>query len=215
MSQRSDYFAATENRRIRDDLVFAVANVAEPKVAVDCGCGAGADIHYLAENGFVVHGFDVEEEAIARCQARFRHRDNVHVSRSSFGRYTFPRASLVVADASLFFCPKAEFPAVWKNICECLHPQGIFCGSFLGPEDTMASPAYNAADFWPVTAVFEEQEVLALFAGFEILRFKVHQYSGTTPSGQPHDWHIFAVVAKKAARHPRANRLPDALAFHR
>ncbi len=198
MSQRSHYFAATENRRIRDDLVFAVAHVAEPKVAVDCGCGAGADIHYLAENGFVVYGFDVEEEAIARCQARFGHRDTVHLSLSSFGGYTFPRASLVVADASLFFCPAAEFPVVWKNIGECLDPHGIFCGSFLGPEDTMASPAYDAADFWPVAAVFEEQEVLALFADFAILSFKVHQYSGTTPSGQPHDWHIFAVVAQKS-----------------
>lgn len=196
-AQISKYFDATANRKIRDDLLFAVANAGEPNIAVDCGCGAGADIDYLASKGFTVYGFDVEEEAIARCEARFRHTRNVKLSKSSFSSYDFPKASLVVADASLFFCPKAEFPKVWKNIYECLYPNGIFCGSFLGPEDTMASAKYNAADYWPDVAVFEEAEVRGLFMNYEILRFNVHKSLGTTPSGEPHDWHIFSVVAKK------------------
>jgi SAM-dependent methyltransferase len=193
----SKYFDATENRTIRDDLRFAVESVGEPKIAIDCGCGAGADISYLVSKGFFVHGFDVEDEAISRCNARFQNVDNVYLSKSSFRLYKFPKASLVVADASLFFCPKPEFEEVWRNIYECLNPGGIFCGSFLGPEDTMAGPKYSAVDYWPDVAVFEEEEVKELFAHFEILRFNVHKSSGVTPAGEHHDWHIFSAVAKK------------------
>ncbi len=61
-------------------------------------------------------------------------------SRSSFSSFRYPKASLVVADASLFFCPKSEFEGVWRSIFECLYPNGVFCGSFLGLQDTMAGP---------------------------------------------------------------------------
>lgn len=191
------YFDATEFRDIREDLVFAVKNVSEPKIAIDCGCGAGADINYLASNGFVVHGFDVEEESISRCKARFRDVDNVFLSKSSFKSFSYPQASLVAADASLFYCPSSEFPSVWKKIYRCLYPGGIFCGSFLGPEDTMANPGYNPSVFWPEVAVFEEAAVKKLFESYEILRFNVHRTTGTTSLGTPHQWHIFSVVAQK------------------
>jgi SAM-dependent methyltransferase len=193
----SKYFDATENRKIRDDLVFAAESVLEPKIAVDCGCGAGADIGYLVSKGFVVYGFDVEEESISRCATRFKGDKSVTLSRSSFSSYKFPKASLVVADASLFFCPKSEFAGVWRSIYECLYPGGIFCGSFLGPDDSMAGPNYSPADYWPEVAVFEEGEARALFANFEVERFQIHRCSGTTTNGEPHDWHIFSVVAKK------------------
>ncbi len=193
----SRYFDATENRSIREDLIFAVDNVAGPKVAIDCGCGAGADIQYLASNGFTVHGFDVEEESILRCKERFKDIQNVKLSRSSFSQYEFPTSSLVVADASFFFCPKSEFPSVWEKVYDCLSQEGIFSGSFLGPDDTMASSKYNPDDFWPEVAVFSENEVKKLFAKFEVLRFNVHRSSGMTPGGEPHDWHIYSVVAKK------------------
>ena len=99
------YFDTTKFRDIRDDLVFAVENISEPKIAIDCGCGAGADINYLASNDFVVYGFDVEEESISRCKSRFKNIDNVFLSKSSFNSFSYPQASLVVADAS-FFLPK-------------------------------------------------------------------------------------------------------------
>jgi len=206
------YFDETENRQIRDDLVYAIENVGEPKVAVDCGCGAGADINYLVSNGFFVYGFDVEEESISRCKTRFRNFENVNLTRSSFSSYNFPKASLVIADASLFFCPKSEFPGVWENIYKCLYSNGIFCGSFLGPEDTMASPNYNPNDYWPEVAVFEEEEVKKIFANYEIIRFNVHRSSGTTPQGNPHDWHIYSVIAKKSNKSSERNALSRALA---
>ena len=42
----TEYFDATEDREVREDLVFAVNNVHDPKIAIDCGCGAGV-LHTL------------------------------------------------------------------------------------------------------------------------------------------------------------------------
>jgi 2-polyprenyl-3-methyl-5-hydroxy-6-metoxy-1,4-benzoquinol methylase len=53
------YFDATENRAVREDRIFAINNIHEPRIAIDCGCGAGADVNFLASNGFTVHGFDI------------------------------------------------------------------------------------------------------------------------------------------------------------
>jgi len=200
------YFDATESREIRDDLVFSANMISEPKIAIDCGCGAGADIEYLATNGFKVYGFDIEKDSIARCRSRFKDIDNVLLSVSSFADFNYPQASLVVADASLFFCPSSEFELVWSNIYQCLLPNGIFCGSFLGCEDTMAEQGENTSVFWPEAKAFEENEVKALFKNFEVLRFNTHKSTGKTSQGVAHNWHIFQVVAQK----PNKLRLADA-----
>ena len=192
------YYDATEDREIRSDLTLAINLVGDPKIAIDCGCGAGADIKYLLSKGFKVHGFDTEDESISRCKERFKNNKDVILSKAGFNSYKYPRASLVVADASLFFCPKSEFDSVWSNIYECLYADGIFCGSFLGPEDTMAGLEYDKSAFWSDILVFNnEKEVRDIFKGFEICRFTEHKTSGKTPQGIPHDWHIFSVVAKK------------------
>lgn len=198
----SRYFDATEFRKTREDLIFAVGQVIEPKIAIDCGCGAGADIDYLIREGFTVHGFDIEEESLSRCRARFGDYDNVLLSQSSFLNFEYPEASLVVADASLFFCPPSEFKDVWSSIKSCLFADGLFCGSFLGKEDTMAIPGDNPSVLWPAAgeasvSVFDKHRVLALFDRFEILRFNTHKSSGMTPEGLLHHWHIYQVVARK------------------
>ncbi|NRA20198.1 MAG: class I SAM-dependent methyltransferase [Oceanospirillaceae bacterium] len=207
------YFDATENRETREDLIFAVNMVREDKIAIDCGCGSGSDIDYLARSGFTVYGFDVEQESIARCQSRFSGMDNVVLSQSSFTAFDYPQASLVVADASLFFCPSSEFKKVWSNIYRCLLPNGIFCGSFLGKEDTMATPGDNPSVFWPEVTAFEEAEIMGLFKNFEVLRFKTHRSTGKTSQGITHNWHIFQIVAQKPNKSKHSDALPDMAAL--
>ncbi len=140
---------------------------------------------------------DKEDESISRCHQRFKNTKNVILSKAGFNSYQYPTASLVVADASLFFCPKTEFDDVWNNIYNCLYPNGIFCGSFLGPKDTMAKPVYDKNAFWPEISVFEKKEVLNIFKRYEICRFTEHKTSGKTPQGMPHEWQVYSVVAKK------------------
>ena len=199
------YFDATEFREIRDDLVLAVSMVSEPKVAIDCGCGAGADIDFLEKNGFTVYGFDVEQESVSRCQSRFKGIKNVILSQSSFSAFSYPKASLVIADASLFFCPRSEFKSVWENIYQCLCSNGVFCGSFLGKEDTMAEAGDNPSVFWPEVTAFDEPEVKQLFKSFDLRSFKIHKSTGKTSQGVAHNWHIFQVVAQKPNKSNQAD----------
>lgn len=192
------YYEETEGREIRQDLRFSVAELdTNERVAVDCGCGSGADIAYLLGEGFTVHAFDIERSAIDRCHQRFASSDQLTLSVSTFLDFEYPPCSLLVADASLFFCPPHDFPSVWQKMRQSLSSGGVFCGSFLGPEDTMARHPDDEQTFWHDVLPLAEKDVLALFDGFQLLRFTEQKTSGLTPQGTEHDWHIFAVVARK------------------
>lgn len=192
-----EYFDATEFRDTRDDLKLGLSFVEGPRIAVDCGCGAGSDIAFLRENGFTVHAFDIESEAIERCQRRFGRDRKVKLSRDSFGTFRYPRTSLIVAEASLFFCSNDEFNDAWKKIKDSLLPGGIFVGSFQGEEDTMAGPEYDREAFWPNVLVASEKIVRSWLKSFEIISFAEHRKSGIAPGGNYHQWHIYSVVARK------------------
>jgi 16S rRNA C1402 N4-methylase RsmH len=98
-----DYYDSTVHREIRSDLTFAVDIAGYPKIAIDCGCGAGADIKYLLSKGFKIYGFDIDNESISRCKKRFMNNKDVILSKAGFSSFKYPKASLIVADASLFF----------------------------------------------------------------------------------------------------------------
>ena len=191
------YFDNTAERETRDDLRLAVSLVEGDKIAIDCGCGAGSDIAFLRSHDFFVHAFDIEEESIARCKVKFKGDSKVLLSQDSFNTYKYPDASLIVADASLFFCPAQEFDEVWRKITDALLPNGIFSGSFLGPEDTMAGPDYDKERYWPEVSVLSTKELKKLLWDYKIESFTEHKKSGKTPDGTPHKWHIFSVVARK------------------
>jgi len=178
---KKQYYDATENSQVRSDLSDAVGLLGGNKIAIDCGCGAGADIQFLRVNGFTVHAFDIEEEAITRCKKRFKGDVKVILSQDGFSSFSYPSASLILADASLFFCPQVEFGSVWNSIRKSLVPNGIFCGSFLGPNDTMAGPDYDKAAFWPEVIYFTADEVRKHFIGFDVVKWTEHEMSGKTP----------------------------------
>jgi len=191
------YYNTTEHSEVRADLSFAVSLLGDERIAIDCGCGAGSDIAFLRENHFTVYAFDIEQASIQRCRKRFKDDDEVLLFQDSFSSFIYPSASLIVADASLFFCPPIEFENVWSSMTESLKPKGIFCGSFLGPKDTMAGPDYDKDSFWPDVMVFTEAEVRKNMTDFDIIKWTEHEVSGETAQGEPHHWHIFSVVAKK------------------
>jgi len=198
--QIDEYYNATEHREPRDVLVRAATRVLdrfEQGVAIDCGCGAGSDIRYLRSRGFEVFGFDLEAESIRRCETEFGNDTNVHLFQSSFTDFDYPAANLLVADASLFFCPTAEFPEVWGKISRSLVPGGIFVGGFLGPRDTMASEQYDSAAFWPDVMTVTEHSLKSILTEFEIVHWVEHELDGKTAQGEDHHWHIFAITIQK------------------
>lgn len=196
----SDYYDVTENREPREQLVKAVLRLPEMNgagIAIDCGCGAGSTITYLRDNDLTVHGFDLEAESIERCQRRFSDDARVHLTQAAFRDFDYPKANLIVADASLFFCPRDDFPFVWEKITDALQLGGVFFGGFLGPNDTMASDQYNKDAFWPDVCTFVESELRPIFNGYEIIDWIEHEIDGKTAQGADHHWHIFVVVAIK------------------
>jgi SAM-dependent methyltransferase len=195
--QIKTYYDATEQSETREDLKVAVNLIGDSKVAIDCGCGSGSDIAFLLANEFRVYAFDIEEDSIARCKNRFKGNENIFLNLDSFDTFIYPKASLVVADASLFFCPPNKFDEVWTKIYECLDSGDVFSGSFLGPKDSMAKDDYDKENIWPEVSVFTESQVRKHLSKYEIIRFTEHINSGTTSQGNEHDWHIYSVVAKK------------------
>ncbi len=192
------YYAETANREIRPDLIFATSLIESSKIAIDCGCGAGSDIAYLRKERFIVHAFDIEEESIKICKERFKGDESVLLSQNSFSSFNYPKSTLVVADASLFFCPETEFEQVWNKIYDSLTTDGVFCGSFLGPKDTMAGLSYDKSAYWSNILTFKEEDLWSKLKAFEVLKFTEHNMAGETPQGLPHQWHIYSVVAKKS-----------------
>lgn len=201
--QIQDYYNSTENSDARPDLVYAISLLDDSsllndsRIAIDCGCGAGSDIEFLRKHDFTVHAFDLEEESISRCAKRFKRDERVILSVDSFSSFAYPKASLIVADASLLFCPPSEFDQVWANIKQSLINTGVFCGSFLGPRDTMATTDYAESGFWPAGKVFTNSELTKNFDGFDIAKFDEIELSGETDQGITHHWHLFSVVAQK------------------
>tara|TARA_R110002072_G_scaffold36301_3_gene106993 strand:- start:26908 stop:27510 length:603 start_codon:yes stop_codon:yes gene_type:complete len=192
-----DYYDATADRDVREDLVGAIELVAEKTTVIDCGCGAGRDIEFLRKAGFEVFAFDLEADAIERCQRRFSGDDKVHLVQATFSSFDYPPANLIVADASLFYCPPEEFDQVWNKIVSALVPGGVFVGSFLGPNDSMVTSANKGEIDWPVVSDFSEQALRSKFDGFEITKWTEHEVDGQKANGDDNHWHIFAVIAVK------------------
>lgn len=197
-SEVQRYLDNTRQTPIRPELEYALGLCANAGVAIDCGCGAGSNIAHLRTRGFSVHAYDIDKQAIALCAERFAGDANVHVSVDSFGTFSYPNASVVVADASLFFCLSHEFSLFIEKVIQSLQPDGLFYGAFLGARDTMASDNFNVDDYWGDVLVFDEQSIKKSLKDFDMLQFKEHESDGVAITGEPHHWHIYSVVARVA-----------------
>ena len=198
------YYDATAESAVRGSLIRAAELVTTTfasqdtrLTAIDCGCGAGRDIGYLHQQGFEVHGFDIEAESIRRCEQRFAGEPHVHLYQAGFADFDYPPSHLILANASLFFCAVNDFPAVWSKIQQALMPGGIFTGAFLGERDTMASPDYDADAYWRDVMTVTEASLRQEFSGFELLEWQEHELDGETEQGEAHHWHIFEVTLRR------------------
>ena len=191
-----EYYQSTLQSEARADFKFALSQVQTGKTAIDCGCGAGSNIKHLRNEGYAVYAFDIDAESIALCKRQFADDPHVFLTQASFGSFDYPTAALVIADASLFFCPTNELEITIAKIEKSLLPQGIFYGSFLGEKDTMADENYNHEDYWGDVLVLTEIQIKHLLKHFEFLKWTEFEQDGLTPSGELHHWHIFSVVAK-------------------
>ena len=168
-----------------------ILNESSNKVAIDCGCGTGSDISYLNSQGYEVFGFDINPDSIAICRDRFGGESGIHVVQSSFSEFQYVNASLIIANASLFFVEPEQFQSAWTAIDDNLVKGGVFAGDFMGKNDSWAN------DFHTPLTTLTKEELLSLFSNFEIIEFNERDADGTTMVGESKHWHIYSVVAVK------------------
>ncbi|RED51517.1 class I SAM-dependent methyltransferase [Aestuariispira insulae] len=166
------------------------------KTAIDMGCGSGRDFSHLLENGFSVHAFDAEQRSIDLCRVRFGGHPRLTLRHCGFDGFDYPKADLVLAWASLYFCPADKFDLVWGRIQSALKPGGYFCGDFLGVRDSWV------ADECRAMASFTEEASRAFLQGLEIEMFHIRDEAGQTVAGREKHWHTFTVLARKPANQP-------------
>ncbi|HHF2969620.1 TPA: class I SAM-dependent methyltransferase [Vibrio diabolicus] len=192
-AQWNEYYQKILNQPHRPNVENAVNLLKlESKVALDIGCGIGRDSHFLLEQGFNVHAFDSHEDAVKTCLTRFDGHKRFSISQCCFTEFDYPQCSLVIANASLFFCPDESFEQVWTKIDSALQPGGIFCGDFLGVKDS-----WVASEMHPNITALTQKEVESLFADYELISLNERDEDGTTVVGSPKHWHMFSVTARK------------------
>jgi 2-polyprenyl-3-methyl-5-hydroxy-6-metoxy-1,4-benzoquinol methylase len=159
-------------------------------VALDLGCGAGAEAEYLAQNGMMVDAIDksetVAKAAKERCQGL-----TVDVIQGDFREFQLrpDYYTLAVAINSLPFVPKADCVTLLKSVQASIRPGGAVILAVFGPEHAWS----NRADmsFWTL------DEFKELWASWEVIA--MNEFKGISPlaSGSEIFQHRIQVVARK------------------
>jgi len=199
MTDWNEYYEKTKDAPPNPVLAQACKQVDAtlPKIAIDCGCGSGRGIAFLLAQGFDVHAFDADPGAEAFCKERFAGEPNVRVTTATFASFSYPQAALLTAIYSLFFCPAGEWDTAWQKITAAIMPGGIFCGTFLGPNDSWAAQGHVAdrPDLKIITHA--EADVRSLLDGFTMLALDVNDEDGHTAEGVEKHWHSIMAVARR------------------
>ncbi|MGX9417581.1 methyltransferase domain-containing protein [Vibrio sp. WJH972] len=166
-------------------------NESNSNIAIDCGCGTGADIDFLVQKNYNVYGFDINPDSIELCKARFATEPLANISLSSFEHYEYPKAGVIIANSSLFFSQASSFHETWGRIESSLLIGGVFAGDFLGVKDSWAFNYHG-----PTNSLTKDQ-VEELFTNFDIIRFNERDEDATTSLGKMKHWHTFSIIAIK------------------
>jgi len=174
-------------------LVKAAALVRRKEHALDAGAGALNATKYLLSAGFAqVTAVDAAPRAqdVAAELADAR----VTFVLSRFGEFDFPesRYDLVNAEFSLPFITPRDFAPTFSPLLRSVKLGGIFTGQLFGPKDS-----WNVADSG--MSFHTRVEAEAFFQDFELVHLEEEDHPGTTKLGEPKHWHIFHIIAKRAA----------------
>jgi SAM-dependent methyltransferase len=172
-------------------VLGALRRFAEPGFAVDLGCGQGRDTIAMLERGWRVLAIDAEREAIERLRSRAGDEPRLETRVASFADAEWPEADLVNAGYALPFCPPAQFDGVWARVAASVRPGGRFSGQLFGERDEWAAD--------PELTFVTRDDALRRLAGFELERFDEEDADGQTALGDAKHWHVFHVIARRAA----------------
>jgi tellurite methyltransferase len=161
-----------------------------PGVAIDLGCGSGAEALELLKGGWTVHAVDTEASGLAMLaeSAGDDFGARLHLHQTKIEDFVFPPCELVWAGYSLPFCAPEKLPGLWAAIVGSLGANGRFAGDFFGDKH-----AFAESDGVHVLA---EVAVRGMLSGLSIEAFDIED--GYRPSGGAITrWHAFGIAAIK------------------
>lgn len=159
-------------------------------IALDLGCGSGAEAEYLAKSGMMVDAIDKSDAAIAytaeRCQGL-----TVDAIRGDFREFELRPGyyAIIVAINSLPFLTKDECRELFEGLKNALKPGGAAVLSVFGLAHAWS--ARKDMSFWL------PEEFKSVWDGWDILA--LDEYKGPWPlvSGEKIFQHRIHLVAKK------------------
>jgi SAM-dependent methyltransferase len=165
------------------------------RMAVDLGCGSGADALALLERGWAVTAVDRDQAGLDLLRAGVPNASagRVTIACAGFADVALPPADLVHAGFSLPFCAPGDFAGVWAGIRDAIRPGGVFAGQLFGPRDSWAGS--------PRMSFHHADQIGRLLVGTKILHLGESEWDGEAVSGPKH-WHVFDVMF----RQPRPTR---------
>ena len=177
---------------LRRTLGFFAVEQRAPGIAVDLGCGSGADTLELLRRGWLVHAVDAEESGLELLRQSVPEdvRSRLHTHARTFEAFDFPDCDLIWAGYSLPFCSRNHWPALLHQATAALRPRGRIVGDLFGEKHAFAIE--------PDVIVLTESEARATLKPLTIEAFDVED--GFRPSGNEITrWHAFGFAARKAA----------------
>lgn len=195
-----DYYGVTVDRPPWRTVTEAIAlfaaedsaaRPAEPRLAVDLGCGAGRDARELLRSGWLVLAIDTEHDAIDALRAATPSEDLPRLDTlvADIGSFILPPCDLINASVSFQFLDAAAYARTLEQIAAALKPGGRFCGLLYGDRDEAASdPAYTCPS---------PDAIRGWLADFEIESWNEREEDGTMALGDPHHIHLVEVVARR------------------
>lgn len=160
-------------------------------VALDLGCGSGAEAEYLAKNGFMVDAIDKSETAIKYTRQRCRGL-TVDAIQGDFLEFRLRSDyyALAVAINSLPFIEKEACHALLAAVQASIKDGGVVLFGVYGPEHAWAASRPDMS-FWTL------EEFSSLWSDWNVLA--VNEYKGPWPlvSGEEIYQHRIHLVARK------------------
>lgn len=189
----SKFYEAMEGRSTRplfDEAISLFDAAGEAGVAVDLGCGDGAETVALLRRGWSVVAMDSEAQAIdlLRAAVPVGLERQLTAAVSRLEDFEIPPCDFAYAGASLPFCSPDGFESMWARLRAALRPGGRLAVNLFGPNDTWAVN--------PDMTFHSRAEVDRLLAGLEIEALRENETDGVAVSGPKH-WHLFEIIARQ------------------
>ena len=161
------------------------------RLAIDLGCGGGAETRAFLAHGWRVFATDGSPSARRLIEERLEpgQEESVTVAIGQFQDVSLPTAELVYAQMSLPFAGK-DFDEAVSAALDAVRPSGAFVGHFFGPNDDWIDGENTAA----VDLAWIDQR----FDGWDDLQVdEVDQEGPFGLEGNTKHWHYYFVMARR------------------